>query len=214
MSACSSTVEFNKGRGAWNAAEHFYQPPHIKRKYQAALDVMTAGDMEKAAEAFEKFDAKYPDYPGAYVNLAIIYEELERPEDADIMLEKAKDLIPGYVIALNQEGLIKRRRGDFAGAEQAWLAATESDPEFANAWYNLGVLYDIYLRDLPSALVAYQNYQDIYLELQRAPGGELASHIIAEPDKQVLGWVSDVERRIDSTQQSQQAAEIPRETSL
>ena len=89
MSGCSGSFEFNQGRGAWNAAEFYYQPPHIKRKYQAALDVMSSGDMEKAAAAFEDFDSEYPGYPGAYVNLAIIYEALERPDDADAMLDEA-----------------------------------------------------------------------------------------------------------------------------
>ena len=216
MSGCSSSGDFrfNEGRGAWNAPEFYYQPPRIKRKYQSALKVMASGDMQAAAAAFEKFDRKYPGYPGAYVNLAIIYEELERPDDADAMLEKAKDLIPGYVKALNQEGLIKRRRGDFQGAQQAWLEAVDSDPEFADGWYNLGVLYDIYLRDYPAAIQAYERYQELYIDEQLQPGGELAADIVAEPDKQVVGWIADVERRIDQSQQAQQAADVPVENSL
>jgi tetratricopeptide (TPR) repeat protein len=215
LSGCASVEDFNTGRGAWNAAEYFYQPPHIKRKYNAALEVMAAGDMTAAATAFEGFNAKYPGYPGAYVNLAIIYDELERPDDAYAMLDVAKEIIPGYVVALNQEGLIKRRRGDFIGARDAWVAATESEPEFANAWYNLGVLNDIYLRDLPAAIVAYQQYQDLYMEEQLGQGGRFAAEdVLAEPDMQVQGWIVDVERRSGQTPRSAQAIEPYLETGL
>jgi tetratricopeptide (TPR) repeat protein len=207
MTGCASTSQFNQGRGAWNAPEYFHQPPRVKRKYQAALDVMQSGDMAAAATAFEGFNSKYPGYPGGYVNLAIIYDELDRPDEAYAMLDIATEIIPGYAIALNQEGLMKRRRGDFNGARDAWLAATESNPEFAKAWYNLGVLYDIYLRDLPSSLDAYQRYQDIYMDAQLAPGGEYAANVAAEPDKQVHGWMADVQRRIGHTQRAAKAIE-------
>ena len=208
LSGCTSVEDFNTGRGAWNAAEYFYQPPHIKRKYKAALEVMAAGDMAAAATTLEDFNAKYPGYPGAYVNLAIIYDALDRPDDAYAMLDVAKEIIPGYVIALNQEGLIKRRRGDFVGAQDAWVAATESDPEFADAWYNLGVLYDIYLQDLPSAILAYKQYQRLYMAEQLGQGGRnVAEEIVPEPDMQVQGWIVDAERRSGQMPQATQAAE-------
>jgi tetratricopeptide (TPR) repeat protein len=207
MTGCASTGQFNQGRGAWNSPEYFHQPPRVKRKYQAALDVMRSGDMAAAAIVFEEFNSKYSGYPGAYVNLAIVYDGLDRPDEAYAMLDIATEIIPGYVIALNQEGLMKRRRGDFSGARDAWLAATESDPEFANAWYNLGVLNDIYLQDLPSALDAYQRYQDIYVSAQLAPGGEYAADLVAEPDKQVHGWMADVQRRIGHTQRAAKTIE-------
>ena len=89
LGGCSTselTESFNSGRGAWNAPEYVYQPKRIKRKYAAALKVMNSGKHEKAATAFEKFIEDHPEYPGAYVNLAIIYERLERTEDALAML--------------------------------------------------------------------------------------------------------------------------------
>jgi len=186
-----------QGGGASSDAEYNYQPPWIKRKYQAALETMESGDDAVAAQTFEQFIDAHPHYPGAYVNLAIIYDRLDRPDDAYAMLETAKEIIPGYVPALNQEGLIKRRRGDFEGARQAWLEATQSDPEFANAWFNLGVLYDLYLQDLPAALDAYQRYQATVAGVQ---GG-------AEPDPEVERWIVDIERRIGQTAQAAQVSE-------
>lgn len=214
MTGCTSVENFNTGRGAWNSPEYFYQPPRVKRQYQAALEVMSSGDMNAAALAFEEFNEKYPGYPGSYVNLAIIYDELDRPDDAYAMLDTAKEIIPGYVVALNQEGLMKRRSGDFIGARDAWLAATESDPEFTDAWYNLGVLYDIYLQDLPAAKLAYQQYQNIYMAEQLKPGGEFAADLKAEPDQQVQVWLADVDRRIKQSQPSRLAAELPLEKGL
>lgn len=196
MSGCAS-IGLNLGGGVSSDAEYDYQPPWIKRQYQAALETMDSGDDAVAAEAFEQFVDAHPHYPGAYVNLAIIYDRLDRPDDAYVMLDTAKNIMPGYVTALNQEGLIKRRRGDFAGAQEAWLEATRSDPDFANAWFNLGVLYDLYLQDLPAALDAYQRYQLTVAAVQEG----------AEPDPQVQGWITDIERRIGQTAQAAQVSE-------
>ena len=212
LSGCFSSGGMRQDVAAKN--DEVAVPASVQRDYQSAIARMDANDDVAAASQFEEFLVSYPGYSAAYVNLAIIYEELERPDDADAMLEKAKDLIPGYVKALNQEGLIKRRRGDFQGAQQAWLEAVDSDPEFADGWYNLGVLYDIYLRDYPAAIQAYERYQELYIDEQLQPGGELAADIVAEPDKQVVGWIADVERRIDQSQQAQQAADVPVENSL
>jgi tetratricopeptide (TPR) repeat protein len=207
-----SVSEFNTGRGAWNAPEYLYQPAKVKRKYAAALETMESGDDTAAAAEFEKFVAAYPHYPGAYVNLAIIYERLDRTDEAHAMLDQALEIIPEYVIALNQLGLMKRRHGDFPGAEDAWIRATESDPEYLNGWYNLGVLYDIYLQDLPAALAAYQRYQDLYVNTNSDEGtyeglGVYVPPPVIEPDPQVQRWITDLQRRLGTSARAAQARE-------
>ncbi len=204
LSACSS-VGFNEGRGAWNAPEHVYQPAWLKRKYVKAVKPMTKGDYEKAAVNLEEFVENYPGYPGAHVNLAISYDKLERPDDAYAQLDVAEELIDNYPPALNQRGAMQRRKGDFTAAEKSWKRAVKEDPAYLNGWYNLGVLYDLYLQDLPQALSSYEEYQR-----QLVSGGENDSFLglgeptaINEPDPEVQRWIVDLERRIGTTQATQ-----------
>ena len=205
-----STADFNTGRGAWNAPEYIYQPPRVKRKYAAALKTMESGNLEASAAEFEQFIDAYPHYPGAYVNLAIIYEQQEKIDEAYAMLDQALDISPDYNYALNQLGMMKRRQGDFEGARDAWLRVTKTDPDYLNAWYNLGVLYDIYMQDLPAALEAYQRYQELYVNTNSNEGyytglGVYVPPPVIDPDPVVARWIVDMERR---TGNSPKAAHI------
>ena len=110
------------------------------------------------------------------------------------MLRSALEVKPNSVQALNRLGLISRQRGQFAEAESAWLAATLADPEYAYSWYNLGVLYDIYLQDLPAALDHYRQYQSVTDS--------------TEQDAVVGRWVADLERRIGKPARAAQAREV------
>ena len=213
LGGCATTdIKFNQGRGAWNAPEYVYQPPRVRRKYAAAIKRMESGDNEAAAAEFEAFIAAYPHYPGAYVNLAIIYEQLERTDDAYAMLDKALEIIPDYSYALNQLGLMKRRQGDFAGAKEAWLRVTKTDPEYLNAWYNLGVLYDIYIQDLPAALAAYRRYQELYVNTNSDEGTYVGMGVyvpppVIDPDPEVGRWIVDLERRTANSPRAAQTRE-------
>ena len=104
------------------------------------------------------------------------------------MLTRSLELDSTNPVALNRLGMIKRRAGDFAAAEAAWLGAIAANPEYPYAWYNLGVLYDLYLQDLPAALEHYQAYQ-------RLEGG-------GDGDATVALWIADLETRIGSHPQT------------
>ncbi len=203
MAGCT-TADFNASRDGWNAPEYVYQPPRIKRKYETALATMESGDDLAAAAEFRQFIITHPQYPGAYVNLAIIYARQERPDEALAVLDESLEIAPEYVYALNQQGIIKRHEGDFEGAMDAWLRATRSDPTYANAWYNLGVLHDLYLQDLPAALEAYRRYQEVLVSTDK-PTGE---NVVVEADVEVARWIADIERRIGTPSQAASTVEI------
>jgi Tfp pilus assembly protein PilF len=168
-------------------------PPAVQRDYRAALEQMESENDAAAASQFEDFVVRHPGYPGAYVNLAIIYDRQNRIDEALWLLDKAIAADPGSVYALNRLGLIKRRQGKFSEAEAAWLKATQADPQYAYAWYNLGVLYDLYLADLPAALDHYKRYQ------------QLSGAV--DQDLMVNRWIKDLQRRIGTPAQAAQARE-------
>ena len=162
------------------AGDELQVSPAAQREYQQVLDRLDADDPQSAMKSLEKFIARYPDYPGAYTTLAIIYSDQDRVAEAMEALSIALSVDADFAPAHNQIGVIKRRDGDFESAKQAWQAAIAADSEYAYAWHNLGVLYDLYLADLPAALQHYQRYQVL----------------AADDAQQTERWIADLRRRI------------------
>lgn len=177
------------------AATEATVPADVQQEYLAAVELLDSqADDEAVIKELEKFIADYPEYPGGYVNLAIAYERVNKIEQAVWLLGKAIEIDGSAVEALNLLAIIKRREGKFAEAEAAWLQATEADPSYAFAWYNLGILYDLYLQDLPAALDHYRRYE----ELTGEAGDPLAAR-----------WVKDLERRLGQPARAAQVSELP-----
>ena len=158
--------------------------------YEQAVASMAAGDSIDAELRFQEFLLQYPDYPGAHVNLAIIFADRDDFQAAENSLTDALIIDPEHAQALNQLGMLLRRQGKFEAAESAYLKAVTASPDYALAHYNLGVLNDLYLRRLDAALVHYERYQ--------ALNGE---------DKQVTRWIADLKRRIGSQQRTANVTE-------
>jgi len=165
-------------------------PPKALTLYEQAVASMAAGDSIDAELRFQEFLLQYPDYPGAHVNLAIIFADRDDFQAAENSLTDALIIDPEHAQALNQLGMLLRRQGKFEAAESAYLKAVTASPDYALAHYNLGVLNDLYLRRLDAALVHYERYQ--------ALNGE---------DKQVTKWIADLKRRIGSQQRTANVTE-------
>ena len=76
--------------------------------------------------------------------------------------------------------MLFRKQGRFTDARHMLEQAIVSDPYYALAYYNLGILYELYLQEPEKAL---ENYQ-LYLDLMK------------QGDKQVEQWVSLLQRQI------------------
>jgi len=169
-------------------------PAEAQRQYGEAVLQLETGEFVAAAAQFEIFVQRYPDYAAAYINLAIIHAREERNDEALLMLSRALEIDNTNPVALNQLALLKRRSGDFGAAESAWRKAIAANPDYLNAWYNLGVLYDLYLQDLPAALEHYQAYQIL--------------NSSAESDAIVARWIADLKNRIGDPPQTAQVTEF------
>jgi len=154
--------------------------PVAQAAFDEALEAMSGPDPVEAELRLEQFVLEYPEYPGAYVNLAILYERTDRHEEARAALDQALTIDPANAAANNQLGMLLRKQGQFADAEQAYLRALETDPAYALAHHNLGVLLDLYLHRPAEALQHYQRYQEL----------------LAEPDAAVGRWIIDLQRRL------------------
>ena len=158
--------------------------------YEQATAAMGAGDYVDAELRFKEFLLQYPGYPGAHVNLAIIHANNENEPATRAALDAALALDPNHPAALNQLGMLLRRNGKFLEAEAAYLKAVTVSPEYALAHYNLGVLYELYLRRLDTALQHFETYQSLVGE-----------------DKQVEKWITDLRRRVAANQRTANVAE-------
>jgi tetratricopeptide (TPR) repeat protein len=159
--------------------------------YEQAVAIMAAGDIIDAELRFQEFLLQYPDFPGAHVNLAIIFADRSDLQAAENSLTDALILDPEHAVALNQLGMLLRRQGKFPEAESAYLKAVTASPDYALAHYNLGVLNDLYLRRLDSALMYYERYQEL----------------VDEEDQQVSRWIADLKRRISAAERTANVTE-------
>jgi Flp pilus assembly protein TadD len=74
--------------------------------------------------------------------------------------------------------IAQRENGDFRKAEEAYLKSIKLNPNFAAAYYNLGVLYDLYLNQPSDAVRCYREYERL-----------------AGQNQNVDVWIADLEQR-------------------
>jgi len=165
-------------------------PPEALTMFEQATAVMASGDFVDAELRFEEFVLSYPDYPGAYVNLAIIRAGHGDDKGAREAIDAALSIDPDHPAALNQLGMLLRRNGNFLEAEAAYLKAVTVSPDYALAHYNLGVLYELYLQRLYAALQHFEIYQGL-----------------VGNDEQVEKWIADLRRRVAANQRTANVAE-------
>ena len=75
--------------------------------------------------------------------------------------------------------VVNRRLGKFTDAEQDYQRAISSDPGYAPARLNLGILYDLYLAEPQKALDQFEQYLTL-----------------AGENKQVNSWVQELRKRL------------------
>ncbi|HNL36908.1 MAG TPA: tetratricopeptide repeat protein, partial [Agitococcus sp.] len=100
-------------------------------------------------------------------------------KDADVLLQKAIAANGKNPFAYNLQGFVYRQLGQFSKSRAAYEQALSLSPNYAKAHFNLGVLADLYLQDLPLALKHYEAYQGTQ----------------TTPDTTVAKWVIDLQKR-------------------
>lgn len=159
-------------------------PPEQAARYADLVQRVAAGD-EAAHADLAKFSAAHPDLAGPLVTLGLQAVRAGDEAAARELFERATRVCANCGPAWNELGALARRQGRFADAELAYLQAISLQPDYAAAYFNLAMLYELYL---PRPELAVQNYER-YL----AVGGAAD----ARPD--VEKWVADLRRRTGAT---------------
>ncbi|WP_245932445.1 tetratricopeptide repeat protein [Isoalcanivorax indicus] len=170
-------------------AEHIPPVPHdpavrpiaeaATQDYFRGLQYLRNNELERALVVFQSLTSRYPALSGPWVNIGLIHLRQENWAAAERSLREAIDTNARNPYAHNALGLALREQGRFIDAKQHYQHAVTLDPLYARAHFNLGVLAELYLQDLPAALGHFREYQ----ALQR------------QPDPTVANWIADLERR-------------------
>jgi tetratricopeptide (TPR) repeat protein len=158
--------------------------------FEQALAALRAGD-ETAAEArLQALVTAYPEYSGPLFNLARIRAAHGEPDPAIALLERALAVCSHCAASWNELGMAQRQQGRFRDAEQSYLKAITADPGYANAYFNLGILYELYLARPELALEQYARFREL-------KAGDPAAGDVEK-------WIADLSRRTKPIERSAQ----------
>ncbi|MGB5519272.1 MAG: tetratricopeptide repeat protein, partial [Gammaproteobacteria bacterium] len=97
---------------------------------------------------------------------------------AEKYLLKALEIDQAQPVANNELGIIYRKQGRFSDARDVYNNALAENPDYLPVIRNLGILCDLYLRDVQCALEQFEKYQ------QQVPD-----------DKTIEIWIADLKTR-------------------
>ncbi len=153
-------------------------PARASADFARAVALVKAGKDNEAELEFQQIATGYPAYPGALVNLGILYRKHGDLANSDQSLHAAVQRDPNDATGWCELGVTLRQEGKFHDAVDAYNQAISVDPNFAPAYRNLAIVLDLYLGDTAAALTAMQRYQEL-----------------AGDDKAVTGWIADLKQR-------------------
>jgi Tfp pilus assembly protein PilF len=150
-----------------------------REDFDRAVAMLKQQDYGQAIDILEKIIEKSPGVTAPYIDIAIAYQRIGRPKQAEEHLKTALKLFPGHPVACNEYGLLYRETGRFAEARAIYEKTIARFPDYYPAHRNLGILCDLYLNDPACALEHYETYSEARPE-----------------DKRVKLWIADLRARL------------------
>lgn len=151
-----------------------------QQRFDAAFEQMKNGDTAAAEQSFLALTKDFPQFPGPWVNLGIIYAKSKRVAPAIDVLGHATQLDPNNVVAWNWLGMLNRQAGQYGPAKLAYEHGLQVAPGDAMTRLNYAILLDVYLKQPQAAIEQYKQYES------QTPKEDLA----------VMAWVAELESRM------------------
>lgn len=159
-----------------------------RSSYQQGLSYFEQGQLENAQRVFESLVRSNANRVELHNALGVLFKRRGMLDKAiaeytmAISLSEAPSAPPAVRVASpelhNNLAIAYREHGEFKKAEETYRRAITLDPKFATAYYNLGVLYDLYLNQPSDALRNYREYEKL-----------------AGQNQTVDVWIADLEQR-------------------
>lgn len=154
-------------------------PEDAQKRFERALYALEEQRWDVASEDMRELWSDYPELSGPALNSALIYSQQGEADEAELWFKRAVESNSGNAVAHNEYAIFLRQQGRFHESKKHYLLALELSGDYAEAHYNLGILYDLYLGDKGRALDHFKRYQQI----------------TGETDRQVAGWIVDLQRQ-------------------
>ena len=170
--------------GNFSAAEKLYQkiiaqqPDNVVALANLGVAQFRQGKLTAAQLALEKAVKVNPADAFSLTTLGAVMIEQNRIQDAVNYLERANQSSPDDPITLNYLGVASSQLGQFGKAEQSLRRAITVKPEYAEAHFNLAVIYAT--AKPPSIALAKRHYEKA-LELGAGPDKRLAAMLQKGP---------------------------------
>ncbi|MFL0802489.1 MAG: hypothetical protein K6L81_02145 [Agarilytica sp.] len=132
--------------------------PIDREYYEKALNTFDKAAYKKSLKALQKLDKKYPNHLGIKINLATNYLLLARVDLANNTAQQALSINNTVAEVHNILGLIAIEQKAYQKAETEYLLAVTLNKKFAEAHYNIALLYDVYFQDINKAYAYYNSY--------------------------------------------------------
>lgn len=179
FAAGCATTETRQIQENIEISEDYRVDSEVREEFDRAVTLMKQEQYEEAIMLLRAVTGKTNKFSSPFINLGIAYTRTDELEKAEESLNKALKLNKTHPAANNELALVYRKTGRFAEARKIYEELVSRYPNFLPAQKNLGVLCDLYLRDLKCALEQYEIY------LSAVPD-----------DKQVKIWVADLKNRM------------------
>jgi len=111
----------------------------LEQRYERAAELLHAGNLSLAESEFQEVIRAAPQAPEPYYFLARIYEQTQRSNEAEKLLETSVALKPDFVEAWQSLGLLYAQQESYGRAKDAFLKVLELKPGSAQAHFNLGL---------------------------------------------------------------------------
>lgn len=180
LAGCVSTPEKNASEQA-SASQAIVIAPQAQTEHDLALHAIEAGNTQEAARILETLIKHFPDYQTPYVTLGLVLKKLGRFDEAEINYRHALKLNKNYAEAYNQLAVMYREQGKLDQALQTYEQGLAITPNHPGLNLNLGILYDLYLRQPQQALLRYKTY---YEE-------------VPDTNIPVKLWITDLQQRLN-----------------
>ncbi len=130
-------------------------------QYTQALRYINQNQINEAEASLLAIIDKRPELAGPWANLGLLYIKKNQLDKAEGHLNNALKRNPKLAQAYNLLGFIESKRTHINKAKDYFAQAIATKDDYALAHYNLALIYDIYLRDVPKAIEHYKRYLEL-----------------------------------------------------